>query len=820
MKLILKIMILVLFIGIVAALGSLLAQAQQNNSKDSIRVIILKNFPPQFVTTKDGPSGLAVEMIREVAQRASLKIEFVTLNSWKEVYEPLKNGTVDVMSNMGISEARKKILEFTDPYEVFDIKIFVRKETHDIKTIDDLSGKLLGVQTTNVLTKGLVKSGEYQLKQYASFKLALLGLLSGEVDAMIAPTEPFLLIARGARLDDRIKFVGPSLLEVKRAIALPKGRTKLRDRLNKSLRKFKQTDDYQKLLTKWYGSATPYWTTPRVVMFTGIIFAASIMIMGVWRYYSIIGLNRRIHESENQKKLIIQTVPDLIWSKDTEGVYLACNAKFERLLGAAEAQIIGKTDYDFFDRDIADAILKQDKLAIKDKSLTYEKEVTFADDGHKEVMLMTKTLMKSVDGIVLGTLGVGRDITQIKQSEEMLQIERDNLRNIFESMEDGIYIINQQYDIQYVNPALAKDFGPYKSMKCYKYFHDRNDVCPWCKYLDVQKGKTVQWEWYSPKNGKTYDLLDTPITLPDGSTGKLEIFRDITDRKKTEKELKDHHEQLEELVEQRTQELKEKTDKIEESRKALTYLVEDVNQAGEELRKINMKFAAANKELKEFAYIVSHDLKAPLRAISQLTHWISQDYSHVFDDDGKLQMELIIKRVKRMDGLIDGILRYSRVGRIREKEESLDLNLIVNEVIDTLAAPDHVKIIIENKLPVVVRDSIRMEQVFQNLIGNAIKFMDKDEGIIKVGCVDEDTSWKFSVSDNGPGIDERYHDKIFQIFQTLTARDEHESTGIGLTLVKKIIGLYGGSVWVESQTGQGTTFFFTLPKKGEKHEKL
>ena len=295
---------------------------------------------------------------------------------------------------------------------------------------------------------------------------------------------------------------------------------------------------------------------------------------------------------------------------------------------------------------------------------------------------------------------------------------------------------------------------------------------------------------------------------------------EILERKQVEEELKKYQDHLEELVEDRTNELKEKTDKIEESRKALTYLVEDVNEAGEELRKVNMEYSAANKELKEFAYIVSHDLKAPLRAISQLTHWISEDYSEAFDDDGKKQMDLIIKRVKRMDSLIDGILRYSRVGRIREKEEHLDLNLLVNEVVDNIAPPDNVQIIFENKLPVVFRDSIRMEQVFQNLIGNAVKFMDKGEGIIKVGCADEGAYWKFSVSDNGPGIDKKYHDKIFRIFQTLTPRDAHESTGIGLTLVKKIINLYGGSVSVESETGRGTTFFFTLPKKGEKDEKL
>lgn len=295
---------------------------------------------------------------------------------------------------------------------------------------------------------------------------------------------------------------------------------------------------------------------------------------------------------------------------------------------------------------------------------------------------------------------------------------------------------------------------------------------------------------------------------------------DVTKRMKAEAELSEYRNHLEKLVEERTEELKGKTDKIEKSRKALTYLVEDVNASRESLQKVNMEYAAVNTELKEFAYIVSHDLKAPLRAISQLTHWISEDYSESFDADGREQMDLIIKRVKRMDSLIDGILRYSRVGRTREKEERLDLNLLVNEVIENIAPPDNIRITIENELPVVLRDSVRMEQIFQNLIGNAIKYMDKPEGIIQVGCADDGAYWKFSISDNGLGIDKKYHDKIFQIFQALTPRDERESTGVGLSLVKKIIKLYGGSVWVKSEAGCGATFFFTLPKKGGKDENI
>jgi len=146
-------------------------------------------------------------------------------------------------------------------------------------------------------------------------------------------------------------------------------------------------------------------------------------------------------------------------------------------------------------------------------------------------------------------------ITERKQAVEELRLERDNMVNIFEAMEDGMYIVNQQYDIQYVNAVLKKDFGPYEDRKCYEYLHDRKEVCPWCKNQDVFAGKNVHWEWYSFKNQKTYDLLDTPLRNPDGTISKLEIFRDITERKQAEEELEKHKEHLERLVRERTDEL-------------------------------------------------------------------------------------------------------------------------------------------------------------------------------------------------------------------------------------------------------------------------
>lgn len=220
----------------------------------------------------------------------------------------------------------------------------------------------------------------------------------------------------------------------------------------------------------------------------------------------------------------------------------------------------------------------------------------------------------------------------------------------------------------------------------------------------------------------------------------------------------------------------------------------------------------ANDELKNFAYVVSHDLKAPLRAISSLADWLSTDYADKFDDQGKEQMRLLISRVRRMDGLIDGILLYSRVGRVKETMVAVDLSRLVPEVIDSLAPPANITVTIANSLPTVMAEPTRILQVFQNLLSNAIKYMDKPEGKIRIACSAEGSQWKFSVADNGPGIKQQHFEKIFQLFQTLAPRDRVESTGVGLALVKKIVEMYGGHVWVESNVGEGSTFFFTLPR--------
>ncbi|MDO8262720.1 MAG: CHASE3 domain-containing protein [Gallionella sp.] len=235
-------------------------------------------------------------------------------------------------------------------------------------------------------------------------------------------------------------------------------------------------------------------------------------------------------------------------------------------------------------------------------------------------------------------------------------------------------------------------------------------------------------------------------------------------------------------------------------------------QAEEQRALLMHELESANEELKNFGYVVSHDLKAPLRAIGSLANWLSTDYADKFDDEGKEHMRLLISRVYRMDGLIDGILQYSRVGRVKETIIAVDLDRLVHEVIDLLAPPPSIVVSIENQLPTVMTEPTRIQQVFQNLLSNAIKYMDKPEGEIRIACVAEGRQWKFSITDNGPGIDQQHFEKIFQLFQTLAPRDRVESTGVGLALVKKIVEMYGGRIWLESTVKRGSTFFFTLPR--------
>jgi PAS domain S-box-containing protein len=253
--------------------------------------------------------------------------------------------------------------------------------------------------------------------------------------------------------------------------------------------------------------------------------------------------------SEKKFKDLVEITTDWVWEVDKDGLYTYASPKVRDLLGYEPWEVVGRTPFELMPEKEAEKIGKFFKEKAADKQPFYGLEnINRHKNGHLVVLETSGIPLFDEKGQLKGYRGIDRDITEHKRVEKVLQVERDKLNDILDSIQDGVYIVNQENDIQYINPVLQKEFGPVKGNKCYEYFHDRKEVCPWCKNQEVFAGKTVRWEWYSFKNQKTYDLIDTPLRNSDGSISKLEIFRDITERKLAEEALRESEKKYHQLV--------------------------------------------------------------------------------------------------------------------------------------------------------------------------------------------------------------------------------------------------------------------------------
>jgi len=239
----------------------------------------------------------------------------------------------------------------------------------------------------------------------------------------------------------------------------------------------------------------------------------------------------------------------------------------------------------------------------------------------------------------------------------------------------------------------------------------------------------------------------------------------------------------------------------------------ELNLLNQSLIKTSELLAERNLELESFTHIVSHDLKAPLRAIANLSQWLQEDLEGQINENAQNQIQLLQNRVARMEAMIDGLLVYSRVGRIKLKPELVDVNILLQEILDSLAPPSTFTITIKSPLPTIFTRRLLLFQVFSNLISNAIKHHPCPDGKIEISVKPSEQFYQFAIADNGQGIPPEFHDKIFGIFKTLQSRDVKESTGIGLSIVKKIVETEGGKITLESDLGRGATFCFTWLKQ-------
>ena len=357
---------------------------------------------------------------------------------------------------------------------------------------------------------------------------------------------------------------------------------------------------------------------------------------------------------------------------------------------------------------------------------------------------------------------------------------------------------NRPYELTFVDMRMPPGWDGLKTIEHIWEIDPKVQVVICTAYSDYSWGEITE------RLGRSENLLI--LKKPFDSAEVAQLASALTVKWALARKASLKTEQLEQMV-------KERTDELTETNEHLKQEIKEREEAERRQAELIEKVDNINKELKDFASIVSHDLKAPLRGIKSLATWILDDCSDNLGEQAKEQMNLLLGRVERMYNLIDGIIQYSKAGRTEEKYVQVNLNDFIPEAIDMLVPPENISITIENTMPVIECAETHIMQLFQNMLSNAIKYMDKPQGQIKVGCVEEDGFWKFSIADNGPGIEERHFENIFKMFQALSVSENFEGTGIGLTIAKKSVELYGGNIWVESKIGKGSTFFFTLPKQ-------
>ena len=408
---------------------------------------------------------------------------------------------------------------------------------------------------------------------------------------------------------------------------------------------------------------------------------------------------------------------------------------------------------------------------LKKKNLVVSDEVEMADG---------RTLERDYIPLFIGSEYKGHlwtysDITLRKNYRKNLELQRQKYSSIIAHMNLGLVEVDQDENILMVNQSfcnlLALDQDELIGQPIWEMVKLDEDNQ---KIIDQMNGNRKERNSDSYEisvellNGqsKTWFISGAPNYSEEGQfIGSIGVLLDISEQK--------------ELEEQKEELLKE--------------------------------LEASNKGLQEYAHIVSHDLKSPLRSVSALANWLYEDYIDKLDEGGQYNLKMIQEKVEGMDKLIDGILKYSTVTSDTLDQSVINVNEVINEIDEIIYKPDHVRIEIVKDLPNIQADRTKIHQLFQNFLSNAVVNIDKEEGVVKIDFEETPTHWQFSVEDNGVGIPPEYHEKIFKIFQSIG--NNERSTGIGLSIVKKIIDRYEGQVWLESVIGKGTTFFFTLKKE-------
>lgn len=453
-----------------------------------------------------------------------------------------------------------------------------------------------------------------------------------------------------------------------------------------------------------------------------------------------------------------------------DGVVTMVNQSFVDMSGCSFEELMGsKIEGRFLTEESRKIVESKRKLRSQGVSDSYQVKV-LDKNNVKKTWLISGAPNYNLNGDIVGSIGIHLDITEQKEQEDQLYL----LSLIAEKNINAVIICNEKGEIEWVNTSFLKMSGYTES-----------------EVVGQKPGHLLQGK---ETNAETVAYMKGQILK--GLPFNCEIINYSKKKKKY-------------WVRIQGQALYNKSGEI-----IKFFAIEEDITAQKELEaqkeKLLLDLAKTNKELEDYAQIVSHDLKSPLRSINSLIAWIKEENDESFDAQTQKYFDLIGTKVEKMDHLIEGILTYSKIDKEEIKLDNVDVNEIVTSIIDIIHIPQHITISIQNQLPIIPADRFRIQQLFQNLIGNAVNYIDKKDGYVHIASQEFDSYYVFSIKDNGVGMRKEIHEKIFETFKSFT--NSKHSTGLGLSIVKKIVNLYKGKIWLESEENKGTTFFVKLNK--------
>jgi PAS domain S-box-containing protein len=549
------------------------------------------------------------------------------------------------------------------------------------------------------------------------------------------------------------------------------------------------------------------------------------------------------------RRLVASVLDYAMFSLDVTGHVVSWNPGAERLEGYAAAQILGRHfEVLYVSEDRATGKPAKQLESVVRTGRQEDEGWRLRKDGSQFWAHVVISLIRDEGGNVIGFSEVTREQTERSTAAATLHDSEERFRLLVDSVKDyAIFMLDPEGRVASWNQGAERIKGYTADEiigQSFTRFYPQEaiDVRFPQHELDLaaRDGRFEDENWRVRKDGSRFwaNVVITALREPEGRlVGFAKVTRDLTARREAEEQARRlaAEQAARAQADQRSDELARLNDQLMQQANQLELQETESRELAERLRVANTELnaaldaataardaaqlaaaavAEAYQDLDQFAYVASHDLKAPLRGIANLAQWIQDDIGEKLGTESLEHMALLQGRVRRMEALIDGILAYSRAGRRLSSPELVDTGALVRESIELLALPAEIRIDISEHMPVLLTERVPLQQVFMNLLSNAVKYTraTRPDVLVRVAWRDAGDAVEFAVCDNGPGIAVQYQDRIWGIFQTLAPRDKVEGTGIGLSVVKKVVETRGGHVWIESAPNQGATFRFAWPK--------